>query len=101
MPRNLAPKDITEFTSFSYPSLSPKGDLVAVSLHRADTEKDEYISSIWLVDVTDRKVRRFTYGSKDYSSVLSAYGLYIALGARRDLGKDEKRTELYIISATS
>src|SRR5579875_1918424 len=98
MPRNLAPKDITEFTSFSYPSLSPKGDLVAVSLHRADTEKDEYISRIWLVDVTDRKVRRFTYGYQHYSAVWHRDGVYIAFLPRRDVGKDDKGPELYIIS---
>jgi Dipeptidyl aminopeptidases/acylaminoacyl-peptidases len=99
MPGNLTPKDITEFTSFSYPSLSPKGDLIAVSLHRADTENDEYISNIWLVDATNGKVRRFTYGSKDYSPVWSPDGLYIAFLSRRNLSKDVKGTELYIISA--
>jgi len=98
MSRILTPHDITKFTSFSYPSLSPNGDLVAVSLHQANRENNEYVSDIWLIDVTDSNARRFTYSSKDYNPLWSPDGLQIAFLSKRGLNKEDKGNELYVIS---
>ena len=51
MPRPVEPEDLTAYAFLSTPSLSPDGKTVALSVHRALLDKDEYEGNLWLVPV--------------------------------------------------
>ncbi len=81
----------------SEPSLSPDGRLVALSVHRALLEKDEYEGNLWLVPVQGGAPRQLTTAGKDGGPKFSPDGTRIAFTSKRDLGKEEKGNSLYVI----
>ncbi|MEM0116914.1 MAG: S9 family peptidase [Conexivisphaerales archaeon] len=99
MTQKITPNDISKLISLSNPSLSPDGEYAALSVHRADVEKDEYKSDVWLVSTLDGKATRFTFGERDYNPAWSPDGLLIAFLSRRGLAKEDKGNELYVISS--
>ncbi len=99
MARPVEPEDLTAYAFLSEPSLSPDGELVALSVHRAvmDKEKDEYEGNLWLVPVAGRTPRQLTTAGKDGGPKFSPDGRRIAFTSRRDLGKEDKGNGLYVI----
>lgn len=99
MVEKITPDDISKIVSLSSPSISPKKDAIAISVHRADIENNEYKSDIWLIGISSKIATRFTYSEKDYNPLWSPSGLYIAFLSRRGMTKEDKGNQLYIIRA--
>jgi dipeptidyl aminopeptidase/acylaminoacyl peptidase len=100
MGRSLSPDDLTRYRMLSPPSFSPDGSKVAISVHQADAEGDSYQSDVWVVDIKSSNVLKFTSGGKDFDPVWSPDGRSILFLSKRGIGRDEKGSELYIISAS-
>jgi acylaminoacyl-peptidase len=98
MPRPVEPEDLTAYAFLSEPSLSPDGALVALSVHRALLDKDEYEGNLWLVPVKGGAPRQLTTSGKDGGPKFSPDGTRIAFTSKRDLGKEDKGNGLYAIA---
>ena len=46
----MKPEDLTRFRTASDPQISPDGKRVAFVVTALSTEKDEYLSNVWVVD---------------------------------------------------
>ncbi len=97
MSRPVEPEDLTAYAFLSEPSLSPDGSLVALSVHRALLEKDEYEGHLWLVPVTGGEPRQLTTAGKDSAPRFAPDGRRLLFTSRRDMGKDDKGAGLYVI----
>ncbi len=97
MPRPVEPEDLAAYHLLSEPSLSPDGTVVALSVHRALIDKDEYEGNLWLVPVKGGAPRQLTTAGKDGGPKFSPDGTRIAFTSRRELGKDDKGNGLYVI----
>lgn len=85
--------------TLSSPSISPDRSRVAIAVQQADFENDTYVSNLWIVDSYTAETRRFTYSGRDYEPQWSPDGNSIAFLSKRGIQKDEKGTELYVISS--
>ena len=65
MPLPVRPKDFSRYSLFSEPSVSPKGDLVAITIYRPDLKTDDYRGHIWTIPSSGGKPRRITSSGKD------------------------------------
>ena len=67
--RPITAKDLMRFTWAADPRIAPDGSRVAFVRVSVDADKDEYVTSIWLVPAPDRKQRaeprRLTNGPRD------------------------------------
>lgn len=97
MPRPVEPEDLAAYHLLSEPSLSPDGTLVALSVHRALLEKDEYEGNLWLVPVKGGAPRQLTTAGKDGGPRFSPDGTRIAFTSKRDMAKEDKGNGLYVI----
>ena len=98
MPRPVEPEDLTAYAFLSAPSLSPDGKTVALSVHRALLDKDEYEGNLWLVPLAGGAPRQLTTAGKDGGPKFSPDGKRIAFTSKRDLGKEDKGNGLYVIA---
>ena len=90
MPRPVEPEDLTAYAFLSTPSLSPDGKTVALSVHRALLDKDEYEGNLWLVPVAGGAPRQLTTAGKDSGAKVSPGGKRIAFTSERGMGEGGK-----------
>jgi dipeptidyl aminopeptidase/acylaminoacyl peptidase len=83
----------------SEPSFSSDGKRIAFSARRANIKEDAYDSDVYIADVPQGKVARFTTGKKDSDPKFSPDGSSILFASRRNLKKEDKGNTLYVISS--
>jgi len=91
----MTPQDLTRIRFVSDAQISPDGRTVAFVVTTLSEERDEYLSSIWLVDVAGGEPRRFTTGPRrDTTPRWSPDGTRLAFVSERE-GK--KKGQLYVM----
>jgi Tol biopolymer transport system component len=83
----------------SEPSFSSDGKRIAFSARRANIKEDAYDSDVYIADVAQSRVNRFTTGKKDSDPKFSPDGSSILFTSRRNLKKEDKGNALYVISS--
>jgi dipeptidyl aminopeptidase/acylaminoacyl peptidase len=95
--RAMTPEDITRITFVSDPQISPDGRRVAFVATTLSKEKDEYLSTIWMVDTAGGGPRRFTNGPKrDTAPRWSPDGTRLAFVSDREA---KKKPQIYVMPA--
>lgn len=94
-PRPLEPTDLYRLRLVSDPQIAPDGSRIAFVLRQMDEEKNEYISTIHVVD-REGTVTQFTAGGKDAAPRWSPDGRYLAFLAV----KDEKKPQIRLLSTS-
>jgi len=97
MSKPVEPDDLTVYRFLSEPSLAPDGRLVALSVHRALLDEDEYEGNVWLVPRDGGAPRQLTTSGKDSAPKFSPDGRRLLFTSRRGFGKDDKGQALYVI----
>jgi len=93
--RPMEPRDLARIRFVSDPQISPDGARVAFVVTQLSEERDEYLSNIWMVDVTGGEPRRFTTGPKrDTAPRWSPDGVRLAFVSERDT---DKKPQLYVM----
>lgn len=93
----MQPDDITRIVWVSDPQISPDGARVAFVATTLSSERDEYLSNIWIVDAAGGAPRRFTAGPKrDRDPRWSPDGARLAFVSERE---DKKKGQLYVMPA--
>ncbi|MCW3979317.1 MAG: S9 family peptidase [Candidatus Bathyarchaeota archaeon] len=96
MTRRLHLDDLTRFVAVSDPQISPELDKVAYVTVRADRERDDYESTVWIVDRFDGRPVRFLSGGKDRHPRWSPDGRQILFLSDRGLKEGEKGVGLWV-----
>ena len=96
MGRRLELDDLTSFVMVSDPQISPDLDRVAFVVARADEKKDDYASTIWVVDRSDGEPSMFLSGVKDHHPRWSPDGKQLLFISNRGLGMDEKGKGMWV-----
>jgi dipeptidyl aminopeptidase/acylaminoacyl peptidase len=93
--RAFEPRDLTRIKHVSDPQISPDGRRVAFVVTTLSEEKDDYFSTIWLVDVAGGEPRPFTNGPKrDTSPRWSSDGSRLAFVSDRE---PKKKSQIYVM----
>ncbi len=93
----MRPRDLLRIRFVSDPALSPDGRRVAFVVTVLSEDHDEYLSTIWIVDVNGGEPRRFTAGPKrDTEPRWSPDGRWLAFISERE---DKKKGQLYVMPA--
>ena len=96
-PRAMTPRDLTRLRFVTDPQISPDGRIVAFVVTTLSEEKDEYLSSIWLVEAAGGEPRRFTTGPRrDTAPRWSPDGSRLAFVSERE---PKKKGQLYVMPA--
>jgi dipeptidyl aminopeptidase/acylaminoacyl peptidase len=86
----VQPTDIADLGDPSAPTLSPDGTTAVVALSRPDLERNEYVSSLWLVSSDGSAApRRLTHGRRDSAPRFSPDGRWIAFLRAEGEGKPQ------------
>jgi dipeptidyl aminopeptidase/acylaminoacyl peptidase len=96
--RPMRPDDILKIRFVSDPRLAPDGRRVAFVVTTLSQERDEYLSNIWMVEITGGgPPRRFTTGpGRDTAPRWSPDGTRLAFVSERERGK---KGQLHIMPA--
>ncbi|UCH56683.1 MAG: PD40 domain-containing protein, partial [Candidatus Bathyarchaeota archaeon] len=96
MVRKLQIDDLAGFVAVSDPQISPSLDKVAFVTVRADKERDDYESIIWVVNKSDGRPVRFLSGGKDRHPRWSPEGRQLLFVSDRGLKEGEKGAGLWV-----
>ncbi|MDW8141458.1 MAG: S9 family peptidase [Candidatus Bipolaricaulota bacterium] len=93
--RPIVAEDLMKLKYLGDPQISPDGKKIVFTVKTVDSEKNRYLSHLWLADVESGEVRPFTFGEvSDASPRWSPDGRRIAF-----LRTKEKRTQIWVIPA--
>ncbi|MGE0544815.1 MAG: prolyl oligopeptidase family serine peptidase [Dehalococcoidia bacterium] len=93
--RGMTPADLFRISFLGDAQISPDGSRVAFVRTRLDEEKDEYLSTIWVVPASGGEPRQFTFGPKrDTTPRWSPDGTQLAFLSERD----GKKRQLYVMA---
>ncbi len=102
--RPITAKDLMRFTWAADPQIAPDGSQVAFVKVTVDAEKDDYLTSIWLVPVPARgsaiEPRRLTNGPHDTAPRWSPDGTRLIFGRTTEKDGKPRPTQLYLLSFT-
>ncbi len=87
MPSPITPDIIYELTSYSSPTLSPQGSLLAFAQSKVDKDSMKANSRIMLTDLDEGTDRPFTQGPKDSAPQFSPNGKALAFLRPDDKGR--------------
>jgi dipeptidyl aminopeptidase/acylaminoacyl peptidase len=95
--RLMLPQDLLHIRFVSDPQISPDGHRVAFVVTTLSEERDEYLSSIWLVETEGGPPRPFTTGPlRDTAPRWSPDGRFLAFVSERAA---EKKGQLHVMPA--
>jgi dipeptidyl aminopeptidase/acylaminoacyl peptidase len=95
--RGVTGQDLTRLRGVSDPQISPDGGRVAFVVTTASEERDEYFSSVWVVDTAGGEPRRFTGGpAHDSMPRWSPDGQWLAFLSDRG---PRKKSQLHVMPA--
>ncbi|MCI2430536.1 S9 family peptidase [Candidatus Acetothermia bacterium] len=93
--RPIVAEDLMKLQYLGDPQISPDGRRVIFTVKTVESEKNRYLSHLWLADTESGDVRPFTFGEvSDASPRWSPDGKRIAF-----LRTKEKRTQIWLIPA--
>lgn len=93
--RPIVAEDLLKLKYLGDPQISPDGRRVIFTVKTVDSEKNRYLSHLWMADVESGQVRPFTFGEvSDTSPRWAPDGQRIAF-----LRTKEKRTQIWVIPA--
>jgi len=98
LPRPIELKDLTRFVSVIDPQLSPDAARVAFVAIRPDEGRDNYDSTIWVVDRVSGEPQTYLSGGSDLWPRWSPDGRHLLFLSRRTLKEGEKGNELWLAS---
>lgn len=91
--RPIAAEDLLRLRYVGNAHISPDGAAVVFTVKVVDTEKNRYLSHLWMGDVETGRVRQFTYGEvSDSAPSWSSDGSRIAFLRTKD-----KRSQIWVI----
>jgi len=95
--RPMVPEDLLRIRSVSDPQMHPDGRRVAFVVTMLSEVRDEYLSTIWIVDVAGGEPRQFTRGSRrDTAPRWSSDGQWLAFVSERE---KKGKGQLYVMPA--
>ena len=93
--RGITANDLCQLKLVGDPQIGPDGDEVVFTLKTVDSEKNRYITHLWMADIASGDTRQFTYGEgSDSGPRWSPDGNYIAF-----LRTVEQRAQIWTIPA--
>jgi dipeptidyl aminopeptidase/acylaminoacyl peptidase len=93
----MTPQDLTRIRTASDPQIAPDGRRVAFVVTTLSTERDEYLSNIWLARTDGGELRRFTAGpGRDTKPRWSPDGTRLAFVSARQA---DQKPQLYVMPA--
>ncbi len=92
--RPLTPEDLVRIQQISDPQISPDGLRVAFVATTLSEERDEHLSTIWMIDTVGGAPRRFTTGTRDTAPRWAPDGRRLAFVSEREPGKP---AQLYVM----
>lgn len=89
--RRITPEDLLKFQIVGDPQISPDGKWIAFTKKHVNTEKNEYVTNLWMVSTSSGTSgsRQFTNGGKDSSPRWSPDGSRIAFIGGREKTKPQ------------
>lgn len=96
MSRIIELEDMKRFVSVSDPRLSPDLSKIAFLAVRVDGQRDDYHSTIWVVDRTSGEPILYLDWGKDFWPRWSPNGKHLLFLSRRTLKEGEKGGELWV-----
>jgi len=94
--RPVTAQDLTRLRGVSDPQISPDGGRVAFVMTTASEERDEYLSNVWVVDVSGEPRRLTTGPTRDTLPRWSPDGRWLAFVSDRGA---KKKSQLYAMPA--
>lgn len=95
--RAMTPEDLTRIRTASDPQVAPDGQRVVFVVTILSEKRDEYLSNIWLTQISGRTLRRYTAGpGRDTMPRWSPDGQQLAFLSSRH---PEQTPQLYVMPA--
>jgi len=94
-------KDLTRFVSVIDPQLSPDSAKIAFVVIKPDEKRDNYDSTIWVVDRISGEPQMYFGGGSDLWPRWSPDGKHLLFLSKRTLKEGEKGSELWLASTSA
>jgi len=92
--RPITAEDLLKITFLGDPQISPDGSQISYNRKTIDTEKNKYITHIWVANGTTGKCRQYTAGQdSEAGGRWSPDGAYLAFAA----GREKPKSQIYLM----